>query len=220
MNGAGCPTPSAAATLRAAVLPCRIACCEVGGQGRPGRAGSGTAAASPSAHTPSSPCTRRWSSTTMRPRSSSGSPSVLAARMRHDAGGPDDGARRSVSPVEIRARVGGHLLERRAEPDVDAAAAQLAQRVLGELEIDLGQHAVGRLGEHPAHPVQARARIELHRLGGEVLELGERLEAGVAAADEQEGEQLLAQARRPRSRRRARGTGSRGCAARSRPRGS
>ena len=40
--------------------------------------------------------------------------------------------------------------------------------------------------------MEAGARIAVHRVGGEVLELGERLEAGVAAADEDVGQQLLA----------------------------
>ena len=40
--------------------------------------------------------------------------------------------------------------------------------------------------------MQPRARVAVHRVGGEVLELGERLEARVAAADEDVGEQLLA----------------------------
>ena len=88
-----------------------------------------------------------------------------------------------------------HLLQRRAEADVDAAAAQLAQRVVGELGVDLGQDAVGRLDQDPAHPVQAGARVALDRVGGEVLQLGERLEAGVAAADEDVGEQLVAAGR-------------------------
>jgi hypothetical protein len=43
--------------------------------------------------------------------------------------------------------------------------------------------------------VQAGARVTVHRVGGEVLELGQRLEAGVAAADEDVGEQLFAPAR-------------------------
>ena len=78
------------------------------------------------------------------------------------------------------------------QPDVDAAAAQLAQRVVGELLVDLRQHPVRRLDQDPAHPVQAGARVAVHRVGGEVLQLGQRLEAGVAAADEDEGEQFFA----------------------------
>ena len=112
--------------------------------------------------------------------------------MRRDAGGPDDGAGRQRLAGREPGAVGRDLLQRRPEPDVDAAAAQLPQRVLGELGVDLGQHPVGRLDQDPAHPVQAGARVALHRVGGEVLQLGERLEAGVAAADEDVGEQLVA----------------------------
>ena len=43
--------------------------------------------------------------------------------------------------------------------------------------------------------MQAGARVALHRVGGEVLQLGQRLEAGVAAADEDVGEQLVAAGR-------------------------
>jgi hypothetical protein len=42
--------------------------------------------------------------------------------------------------------------------------------------------------------VQAGPRVALDRVGGEVLQLGERLEAGVAATDEDVGEQLFAAA--------------------------
>ena len=61
--------------------------------------------------------------------------------------------------------------------------------------VDLGQHPVGGLDQHPAHPVQAGPRVALDRVGGEVLQLGQRLEAGVAAADEDVGEQLVAAGR-------------------------
>ena len=114
------------------------------------------------------------------------------ARVRRDPGGPDHGAGRQRLAAREPGAVGRDLLQRRLEADVDAAAAQLAQRVLGEAGVDLRQHPAGRLDQYPAHPVQAGARVALHRVGGEVLQLGERLEAGVAAADEDVGEQLVA----------------------------
>ena len=156
------------------------------------RAGPGAAAQSPIAQTESIPCTRRWSSTGTRPRSSSGSESSRRLGMRGDSGGPDDGPGRQRLAGREPGRVGADLLERRAEADVDAAAAQLAQRVVGELGVDLRQDPVGGLDQDPAHPVQARPRVALDRVGGEVLELGQGLEAGVAAADEDVGEQLVA----------------------------
>jgi hypothetical protein len=94
--------------------------------------------------------------------------------------------------VEIRALDRIDLLQRGAKTDVDAAPTQFAQRVLGETEVDLGQHAVGRLDQHPAHPMEPRPRVPLHRLGGKVLKLGQRLEPCVAATDEDIGEQLVA----------------------------
>ena len=87
-------------------------------------------------------------------------------------------------------RVGLERLEAGAEADLDAAAAKLADGVVGELRVDLGKHAIGGLDQDPAHPVKPGARVALHRVGREVLELGERLEARVAAADEDVGEQL------------------------------
>ena len=65
-------------------------------------------------------------------------------------------------------------------------------RVVGEVLRHLGKHSIHRLDQDPAHPVQPRARITLHRVGGEVLQLGERLEARIAAADEDVGQKLLA----------------------------
>ena len=88
-TGAALPMPSSAAMLRAATGPWRTACWAVGGQ-RPPR-GSGAAAQSPIAQTESMPLTRRWSSTGTRPRSSSGTRELAQARVRRDAGGPDDG---------------------------------------------------------------------------------------------------------------------------------
>ena len=120
---------------------------------------------------------------------------VLEDRLRRDAGGPDDGPGRQRLAAGEPGAIRADLLQRGLEADVDAAAAQLAQRVVGELGVDLRQHPVGRLDQDPAHPVQAGARVALHRVGGEVLELGQRLEAGVAAADEDVGEQLVAAGR-------------------------
>ena len=68
-------------------------------------------------------------------------------------------------------------------------------RVVGELAGNLGQDPIGGLDEDAAHPVQPGPRVGCDRVGGEVLELGEGLEAGVAAADEDVGEQLLAPGR-------------------------
>ena len=172
--------PSEAATLRPAVLPCRIACCDVGEQSRPGfRVGDrGGVAESPDV--------------------------VLAAHAQvvvdHDATVLVDrqpGLRAlgcgttpavqttvrvpTVSPVEIRAE-GRRLLEGRPEADVDPPPAQqLAQGIVRQAGLDLGQDPVHRLHQDPAHSPQAFPWIGLDRLGGEVLQLRQRLEACAAA---------------------------------------
>ena len=117
---------------------------------------------------------------------------VGEARVGLHPGGPDHGPGRHALAGGEPNRVGADLLELGPEADLDPAAAQLGDRVVGELPVDLGQHPVHRLDQDPAHPVEARTRIAVHRVGREVLELGERLEARVAAADEDVGEELLA----------------------------
>ena len=66
------------------------------------------------------------------------------------------------------------------------AAAELAFGELGEARGHLLHDPLAGLGEHPAHPLGAAAGIQLDRLGGEVLQLGEPLDARVAGADEDE----------------------------------
>ena len=112
MNGFGLPAPSAAATLPATVRPWRSACWQVGGVGWPGRAGSGTAAASPIAHTFERPSTWQKRSTTMRPAPSSGRPSfsttgcgrtpAVHATVRHGTSSPSDS---STESAEMRSTV-------------------------------------------------------------------------------------------------------------------
>ena len=98
------------------------------------------------------------------------------------------------SPVDSTREVRPGLVQARAEADVDAAPAQLVDRVVGERLVDLRQDAVQRLDQDPAHAVEPRARIAVDRVGGEVLELGERLQPRVAAADEHVGQELVAPA--------------------------
>ena len=58
-----------------------------------------------------------------------------------------------------------------------------------ELGGDLRHHALARLDEDEAQALDARARIEVDDVGGEVLQLGQALEPGVAGADEHVGQQ-------------------------------
>ena len=139
------------------------------------------------------PSTRRYSSTLTRPVSSIGSARFLQARVRRDAGGPDDRRRRDPLAGRERREVSAGLVEPGPEPDVDAAAAQLVDRRTRPAG---GRPRAGR-GPSPRRGSSAcrgglRARVALDRVGGEVLQLGERLEARVAAADEDVGQKLLA----------------------------
>src|SRR5919198_772511 len=58
-----------------------------------------------------------------------------------------------------------------------------------------GTESVRRLGCGATPAVQTTVRVGLHRVGGEVLQLGQRLQPGVAPADEHVGEQPLAAGR-------------------------
>ena len=85
-------------TLRPSRRPSRIACCAVGGA-RPPVVRSGTAAMSPAAHASGTPTTRRWSSTTIRPRSSTGSVAHPGERRRLHPRCPDQRVGRERLPV-------------------------------------------------------------------------------------------------------------------------
>ena len=167
----------------------RSACWQVGGSVMPGVAWLGTAAQSPSDQMSRAPTTRRVSSTSTRPCSSTGSPSALtiglaatpavhttvdgldpAAVGEPDAVGVDDEARRV------------------ARDDLDAAPVQRALGKAGE--------AVGRLAEDPRpgvdqDPARAdvgQARVAAQRLVGHLGDLGDRLDAGEAGARDDEGQ--------------------------------
>lgn len=70
--------------------------------------------------------------------------------------------------------------------DLDVTHAQLPCGERGQAGRHLGHDPLARLDQHPAHPLCAAARIELDRLCGEVLKLGEPLEPRIAGADEDE----------------------------------
>src|ERR671931_2542685 len=88
--------------------------------------------------------------------------------------------------------VRSHLLEGRLHTDVDAAARELVRRVVAEPARDLRQDLRPRVNEHPALARLAERRVVAERIPDEVGELGERLDARVAGADEDEGELSLA----------------------------
>lgn len=62
------------------------------------------------------------------------------------------------------------------QPHVDAAPPQRAQRPLAEPLIQLGQDPAGRLHQHPAQLGWVQRRVEPHRLVGERLQFGQRLD--------------------------------------------
>ena len=62
----------------------------------------------------------------------------------------------------------------------DTYAASLGEQLV--------QDAVARLDEHPALRRGSQARVEAERVADEIVELRERLDAGVARADEHERE--------------------------------
>jgi hypothetical protein len=79
-------------------------------------------------------------------------------------------------------------LERRLDEDLDAAAGELLRGVVAEARRDLGQDLRRRIDEHPALPGAAQARVPAERVGDEVGQLCQRLDARVAGAHEDEAE--------------------------------
>src|SRR5260221_3592854 len=84
--------------------------------------------------------------------------------------GPNYGAGRQRLATREPSTVGCDLVQSRLEADVDAAPAQLAQGVVGEPGVDLGQHPPGGLDQDPAHAVPAGARGAPPSPGAGVLE--------------------------------------------------
>src|SRR6266498_2057066 len=70
--------------------------------------------------------------------------------------------------------------------DLDPASRQTPEGVLGETGVGLGQDAPSRLDQYPPGALVRELRVALERVVAEVLELGERLDPCVAAADEEE----------------------------------
>ena len=128
-----------------------------------------------------------------RPSRSSGRPSLATAGLGlTPAVHTTRAGRDRLAAGELRRAV-AHLVQRGGGADLDAAPAQLAFGEAGEALGHLLHDPVAGLGEHPAHPLQATAGVQLDRLGGEVLQLGEPLDAGVSGPDEHEAEVLGAQ---------------------------
>jgi hypothetical protein len=104
---------------------------------------------------------------------------------------PDEGVRLEATTVGEDEAVLFDGLERRPDADVDPAPSELPGGVLAEPGRDLGKDRRGGVDEHPALPRCPEARVVAQRVAHEVGELGERLDARVACADEDEGEVAL-----------------------------
>jgi hypothetical protein len=105
--------------------------------------------------------------------------------VRLHAGRPDERVRLDPLPVgEVdAARLGA--FERRRGAQLDPAPRQLLRRVVAERPGDLGEDPRRRVDEDPALRVVANlARVAAERVADEIRELGERLHARVARADE------------------------------------
>ena len=74
------------------------------------------------------------------------------------------------------------------QPDFDPSAAQLVDGVGAQLRPDLGQDPVRRLDQHEPQVGRPDPAVVAGGVPGQVLQLGERLHPGVAAADEDEAE--------------------------------
>ena len=80
-------------------------------------------------------------------------------------------------------------LEGRADVDLDPPALELVVRVLAELARDLREDPRSGVDEHPALRRAAERRVRpADGVLGEVVQLGQRLDARVARADEDEAE--------------------------------
>ena len=79
-------------------------------------------------------------------------------------------------------------LERRLDVNLEAAARELAGRVLAEPGRNLGENLGRRVDEHPALRGSFQLGVVAERVANQVGELSERLDARVARADEDEAE--------------------------------
>ena len=177
--------------LRASRRAWRSACWQVAGSVSPGVAAFGTAAPSPSAHTPGMPSTASVSSTRTRPCSSSGRPSSREQRVRRHARGPHDRLGLDAPPAGQLHAAGVDGLERGLGQDLDPAPGERARGEARELLRHLAEDPRRAVDEHPAGLDVGQSRVAAQRAGRQLLQLGERLDAGEAGAGEHEREPAL-----------------------------
>lgn len=113
-------------------------------------------------------------------------------RVGFDAGRPDDRTGREAGAVAEDGDAVRAGLQAGVQAYVDVAAAQFGDGVAAHVLADLGQDAVRGLDEDPLHVLGADVVVVARGVAGHVLEFAERLDAGVSAADEDEGEGRVA----------------------------
>ena len=149
-----------------------------------------TAAASPTAQTPSWPGTARSWSTTRRPFGPGRRVDVPGHRaLDGDAAGPHHGAGRDDGAVVEFDRVGADRLDRLPQPQLDAPAGQRVGRVVGGRLAERGEQPVE--GVDQDDPTGRAVEPEAVVSDGHVEQLGQgtgHLHPGGAASDDDEGE--------------------------------
>jgi hypothetical protein len=151
-----------------------MACWRVGGHDTPGFAGSGTAAASPSAQTFCAPSTRRWLVDADPPAWVEGQAELGDDRGGRDARRPHDDPGREPLARRQGGAVVRDLLHARAGQHLDPPGAQLARHERPEPLGRVAHELVLRLDEQPAHPLPAAQRVQAHEVLREVLHLADR----------------------------------------------
>ncbi len=172
--------------MRAATLPCRQACWAVIGVYCPGFSRSGTAAASPHANTSGWPGTRRYGSTSSRPRSS-GRPMPSTSGSGRTPTHHTSVRVSTNSPSLSRTPVGRRLLHGRPGPHLDAPLPQHAVGGTGQPLVQLGQYTRRDVEQHPARPYALPQGPLAHQRVGEQLPVGGDFGARVTGADHHEG---------------------------------
>jgi hypothetical protein len=104
------------------------------------------------------------------------------------AGCPHDRARGYLlTGGQLHARI-RDALQPRVRADLDAPPPELPGRELGKVRRHLAHDLTPRLHQQPTHALRGAARIEVEDLRRQVLKLGDRLHAGVAAPGDDEGQ--------------------------------
>src|SRR2546421_5163597 len=111
---------------------------------------------------------------------------VADHRVGLDAGGPHDRVGLEGVAVGQAYQAADAGLQAGTQPDVQAPAQEFLDRVRAHVRVDLGQDPLGGLDQYPVHLVGVELRVVAQRVAGHVLQFGERLDAGVPAADEHE----------------------------------